>query len=85
MIHRGSALAIRVRKNLIGKERIFIDLGGNSYSSVADTPRSRASLAKFLREAAEMLEPRCSGECGREMDQEGRQIHFGTCPLAPRA
>ncbi len=47
---------VRVSKNLAERRTIWLDLWGQSYVNVANTPDEAQKIAKKLREAADWIE-----------------------------
>lgn len=60
--HRPSGLHLEIAENLKGGEHcLFIDLSGNSFSSV-HTKAGARSFARFLRGVAEKITWECDGQ-----------------------
>jgi len=54
MTHKPTGIRVQLGKNLEEDTTIFVDLSGNSMTSTR-TRKGAASLAKFLREAAQRV------------------------------
>lgn len=55
LVHRPSGLRLSYEDNLEGQKQIFIDLSGNSYTSIDPNLKSVESLEEFFEDALSML------------------------------
>ena len=53
--HRPTGLRVEIGPSIEGKNRVFINLQGNSYTSMELSERSLKSLSDYLLDVAQMI------------------------------